>query len=76
VLCQGSYIEKITHTLHLEYAKPASTPMALEELIPYDEKATPQEIYTYQRKIDSILYPAIITRPDTTHTATKLSEFL
>ena len=75
-LCQDSYIEKITKTFHLEDLKPPKTPMKCEELRPSDEKATPQDIYRYQRKVGSLLYATTTTRPDAARTANKLSEFL
>jgi len=76
-LCQDSYIEKIARTFHLEHVKPPSTPMATQqELVPYDGKASPQEIYTYQQKVGSLLYATIITRPDVAHTASRLSKYL
>src|SRR5438067_2312835 len=75
-LCQDSYIEKITKTFHLEDIKPASMPMAPGELVPYDGQATPQDIYSYQWKVGSLLYATTITRPDAARTAAKLSEFL
>jgi hypothetical protein len=75
-LCQDSYIEKITKAFHLEDVKPARTPMTTEELVPYDGKSSPQDIYAYQRKVGSLLYATTITRPDTARAAAKLSEFL
>jgi len=42
----------------------------------YEEKAFSQKIHLYQHKMSSILYAAIITRPDIARTASKLSEFL
>ena len=58
--------------------KPAPTPMDVEQLLPYDGKASLQEIYMYQQKVSSFLYnyAATITRGDVAFTATKLSEFL
>lgn len=43
---------------------------------PYEQQATSQEIHAYQKKIGSILYAAMITRPDVARTASKLSEYL
>src|SRR5204862_3726582 len=43
---------------------------------PYKEKASPEAIHLYQQKVGSILYAAIITRPDAAKTASKLSEFM
>jgi len=46
-LCQDSYIEKIATSFHLEHSKLARIPMNLEELLPYDGKASLQDIYAY-----------------------------
>src|SRR5438034_11070393 len=75
-LCQDAYIEKLAKSFHLEYAQPAHTPLPSEELTPGTEKASPQDIYTYQRKVGSSLYAATMTRPDIARAAGKLSEFL
>jgi hypothetical protein len=75
-LCQDSYIEKIAKSFHLEDRKSPSTPMATVDLKPYEEQATAQEIYAYQRKVGSLLYAAIITRPDVANAAGKLSQYL
>jgi hypothetical protein len=75
-LCQDSYIEKITKSFNLHYNKPVPIPMSPEDYSTYTEKATPQQIHLYQRKVGSILYAAIITRPDAAKTASKLAEFL
>src|SRR5436190_7452327 len=56
--------------------KPAQIPMDTKELQPYKEKASPEAIHLYQQKVSSILYAAIITRPDAAKTASKLSEFM
>ena len=50
--------------------------MGVEQLVPYNGKASPQEIYMYQRKVGFFLYAATITRADAAFTAAKLSEFL
>jgi hypothetical protein len=75
-LCQDAYIKKIANTFHLTDRKPPTTPLAVEELIPNDNQATPQEIYLYQRKVGSLLYATTITRPDAARAVNKLSEFL
>jgi hypothetical protein len=75
-LCQDSYIDKITVKFNLEYHKPAHTPLSTEELIPYEGKATAQDIYAYQQRIGSLNFAAVITRPDIACAASKLSEFL
>ena len=50
--------------------------MVTEELAPYDGKATKTQIYKYQRKVGSLLYATMITRPDVTCTVNKLTESL
>ncbi len=56
--------------------KPARTLMATEELVPYEGKVSSQDIYIYQRKVGSLFYIIIITRPDVARVVVKLSEFL
>jgi Reverse transcriptase (RNA-dependent DNA polymerase) len=75
-LCQDSYIDKIAHTFHLTDGKAPPTPMATDELLPFDGQASPQEIYGYQRRIGSLTYATAISRPDVSRTANKLAEFL
>jgi hypothetical protein len=61
---------------NLEYHKPAHTPLSKEELIPYEGKATAQEIYAYQQRVSSLNFAAVITRPDIACAAFKLLEFV
>src|SRR5947207_4145040 len=75
-LCQDAYIKKIANTFHLTDRKPPATPLVLDELIPSDKQASPQDIYLYQRKVGSLLYATTITRGDAARAANKLSEFL
>jgi hypothetical protein len=75
-LCQDAYIKKIANTFHLTDRKPPATPLVLDELVPSDKQASPQDIYLYQRKMGSLLYTTIITRADAARAANKLSEFL
>jgi hypothetical protein len=75
-LCQNSYIRKITKAFYLEDRRPVFTPITTEALLSNDGETTLQEVYTYQRRVGSILYAAIITRPDIARAASKLSEFL
>ena len=75
-LCQDSYIESLVETFHLQSSKYPHTPMLTDELHPYEGQASPQEIYSYQRKVGSVQYAATITRPDASRTVQKLAEFL
>ena len=46
-LSQDSYIEKITKTFHLEDRTPPHMPTNNLELMAYNGKASPQDIYRY-----------------------------
>src|SRR5436305_7508979 len=64
-LPQDSYIENIAARFNLDqlHGSP-STPMTSEPLIPNDEVADQAFIHLCQRKVGSIIYAAVITRPD------------
>jgi hypothetical protein len=49
--------------------------MGLGEQLPYDGKASAHEICTYQKKIGSLLYVAVITRPDIAFATSRLARF-
>ena len=61
-LCQSSYIDKLTAKFKVDTAK--------------RQPGSPQVIYTYQQRVGSLKFAAVITRPDIAHAASKLSEFL
>ena len=82
-LSQTAYLEKI-HQL----AKPGHpgdprqstvakktplTPMAAQELLPYQGTASTKSARLYQRKVGSILYAAVITRPDVAFACSRLA---
>lgn len=73
-LSQSSYIDKIA--LMVESERRFTTPMGKEELVPFDGIATKLEIRIYQRKVGSILYSAVMTRPDIAFATSRLSRFL
>jgi hypothetical protein len=75
-LCQDSYIDKITSRFNLGYHKCASTPLPVEDLVPFEGQATPQQIHAYQSQVGSINFPAVITQPDVAFTASRLATFL
>jgi hypothetical protein len=76
-LSQDSYVENIAARFNLDqlHGSP-STPMTIELLTPNDEVADQAFIHLYQRKVGSIMYAAVITRPDVARTAAVLSTFL
>ncbi|TMC14027.1 MAG: Ty1/Copia family ribonuclease HI [Chloroflexi bacterium] len=78
-LSQSSYIEKVANEFipDLDPSRCPYTPIAEEELLPLpaeDEVKDPDRTL-YQRKIGSILYAAISTRPDIAFAAARLSRF-
>lgn len=78
-LCQDSYIDKIVNRFHLSDRSPPATPLAGAQSIQTpntEDVAGPQRIYGYQQRIGSILYAAIITRPDIAFACSQLSRFL
>ena len=50
--------------------------MPVDDLLPNEQQATAQEIHGYQRRVGSLLFAAIVTRPDIARMASKLSEYL
>jgi hypothetical protein len=77
-ICQDNYIEKITHRFHLTNVRPPKTPLPSERLAKRSDgkQATQSFIHQYQEKNGSLLWAAIMTRPDIAKTAQYLSEFL
>jgi hypothetical protein len=50
--------------------------MSKEELLPNKDIASYERITKYQRKIGSLLYAAVITRPDIAFAVLRLSRFI
>jgi hypothetical protein len=73
-LSQSTYIDKIANLA--KSSQPDSTPMSREELLPYENRASYSQINLYQRKIGSLLYAAVTTRPDIAFATSRLSRFL
>jgi hypothetical protein len=76
-LSQQAYIEKLANefTAGAQSERWPPTPMAEEELLPLpiDDEIIEADKTLYQRKIGSILYAAISTRPDIAFAAARLS---
>ena len=72
-LSQSSYIDKIANLA--ETTQSSSTPMSREELLPNEDIANHKEVMKYQRKIGSLLYTAVITRPDIAFAVLRLARF-
>jgi hypothetical protein len=75
-LSQSSYIDKIANLVETEQSSRVSTPMSKEELLPNEDIASYERITKYQRKIGSLLYTAVITRPDVAFAVSRLSRFM
>ena len=73
-LSQASYIDKIANLA--TSSQPDNTPMAREEPMPYEDRASHHDINLYQQKIGSLLYAAVTTRPDIAFATSRLSRFL
>jgi len=74
-LSQASYIDKISRLIDNRNLR-HDTPMGTFELLPYAGLASNAEINRYQRKIGSILYAGVQTRPDIAFASSRLSRFL
>jgi hypothetical protein len=78
-LSQAAYIEKIANQYQIDLtARLPDTPMAEAELLPSTQPLQKVEralVLQYQRKMGSILYAAITTRPDVSFAAARLARF-
>ena len=76
-LCQDAYIEKLLTKFHLEsYHQGIDTPLSASfTALPHDAQATASQIMAYQQRVGSLIYPAVVTRPDIAYAAAKLSQF-
>jgi hypothetical protein len=74
-LSQAAYIDKISRLADKRDGR-HDTPMAAKELKPRIGLATPSEINKYQRKIGSLLFAAVTTRPDIAFATSRLARFL
>jgi hypothetical protein len=75
-LVHDTYIEKITKKFGLIDGRCPSTPLPGLELTKYDGQAPKRQVKEYQEKVGSVLYTAIMIRPDVAYAASLLSQFL
>jgi hypothetical protein len=73
-LSQSTYIDKIANLAETNQGD--STPMTRDELLPHEALSSKSSINRYQRKIGSLLYAAVTTRPDIAFAVSRLSRFL
>ena len=74
-LSQASYIDKIAGLVENQNPRAAKTPMGQKELLPYEGHASFKSINVYQKKIGSILFVAVSTRPDIAFAVSRLARF-
>jgi hypothetical protein len=75
-LCQDSYVDKIAGKFNQKESELlVHTPLAVDNLVPYEGTASAAAIHGYQQKIGSLLYAAVNTRPDVARTCSRLAEF-
>ena len=75
-LCQDSYIEKLATKFNISGTNRPKSPLPVENIVKFTGTAIPQDILKYQQKVGSINFPAVITRPNIAHAASKLLEHL
>jgi hypothetical protein len=74
-LCQDAYIDKIVQSRTLgQSGHPLS--VSRKDLIKFDGQTDPQHVHAYQRRIGSVIYLAVITRPDIALAVSLLAVFL
>jgi len=76
-MSQLPYIEKVAHQFIPDLQKCPETPVAEEVLMPLtpEEEVDDTSRTLYQRKIGSLLFAGIATRPDIAFATAKLSQF-
>jgi hypothetical protein len=76
-ICQDGYVDKICSKFGIdETLRPATTPLATSyRPQPFEGQATMQQIVEMQEKVGSILYAAVVSRPDVSFAASQLSQF-
>ena len=74
-LCQSSYIEKIGALASATSIKRPLTPMTTEELLPSGKTAKTPQRKRYQKKLGSLMYVTVMTRPDIAFAVSRLSRF-
>jgi hypothetical protein len=74
-LSQAAYVDKV-HQLADKQDLRHDTPMSAMELKPSTLLSTPAKTNKYQRKIGSLLFAAVTTRPDIAFATSRLARFL
>jgi hypothetical protein len=76
-LVQDAYVDKLMKEYEIRESAKAQIPLSSPStLAKYDGEIDQQRMHEYRQKVDSICYPATVTRPDIAKAASKLAEFL
>jgi hypothetical protein len=77
LLSQKAYIEEVAHRFGLagNFPKAPKTPLSMKQLNPSTNSPSTSFRTLYQKKIGSVLYAAIQTRPNIAFAASRLSRF-
>ncbi|KAL1952723.1 hypothetical protein VTO42DRAFT_4411 [Malbranchea cinnamomea] len=77
-LTQDSYIDKIVKEFGPSDGIKVRTPLSRDSSAykAYEGVASNEDVYYYQRRIGSLIYPAFMTRPDIAHEASLLVRFM
>jgi hypothetical protein len=76
-ICQDEYIDKLCTKFGIDVtSRTANTPLISSyHPQPFEGQATIQQIMEMQEKVGSILYAAVVSRPDISFAASQLSQF-
>ena len=75
-ICQDGYIDKLCVKFGIDQSMRTATPLISSyHPQPFEGQATIQQISEMQEKVGSILYAAVVTRPDISFAASQLSQF-
>lgn len=75
-LVQDSYMEKLAKDYEVDVSKRVPATPLPGEIAPYEGEVDLARMHLYRKKVGSICYPAVGTRPDIAKAASTLSEFL
>lgn len=73
ILSQKDYIDQLLHKFNMSQCKPAQTPMETKLNVSKNEHCVGN--FPYQQIIGSLMYLAVLTRPDIAYTVGFLSQF-
>jgi hypothetical protein len=76
-LVQDTYIDKLVKDYKINTnSKAPLTPLPIGGIESFDGDVDPNRMHEYRKKVGSVCYPAVISRPDIAKAASKLAEHL